>query len=267
MAFYSNSAFGPPQKFVPRLGTQTQPNYLFGSFDFKTEPYIFQVTNVTVASNVAIVAGTLLRGGGGTIPNNAPQAGAKIGIRGTTTNGGIFNVDPTIATTVTWTASTGAISVTFPLTHADVATAPDTGTLVVNQVEIPDVPIILNSASSPLALIFTPDESDNSRCLFAEVRWFGTIPSAATVVLQVSNVDDDGYGATPVSRWQIVENAYGTAPGGTVAASSSLATIAGSAVTQSGAMYQFLMGKFIRAKVTALTGADSTTGLVVSVFA
>lgn len=269
MSLYSNSAFGPPVKFIRRMGTQTEPNYLFGSVDFKTEPWIFQINNVTVSANVAIVAGTLLSGGGGDRPNNVPQAGAKIGIKNTTTSGGIFNVDPTVASTVTWDASTGNVSVTFPLTHADVGTAPDTGTLVIQPYENHDLTgTTAGAASSPLALIFSPDESDNSRCLFAECRWRGTLPSAATVVLQVANMDDDGYGPAPVSRWQTVANAYGTTNGATtVASSASLATIAGSAVTQSGAMYQFLMGKFIRAKVTSLTGADATTGLIVTIFA
>lgn len=255
---YNNSAFGPPYKHVARLGTQTEPFYLFGQFDFKTEPYIFNVVNVTIAANVAIVAGTLASGGGGGNPFNAPQVGAKIGIRGTQTNGGIFNVDPTTAQTVTWAPSTGNISVTFPLTHANVATIADTGTLVVQPAEIPDL-VSAGSSSGPAALIFTPDESDNSRCLYAEAKWTGTVPTAATVVLEVANVDDD-------SRYAIVQNAQGCSPTGVVAASNALATIASSAVTQSGAQYSFIMGKFIRAKVLSMTGGDGTTGLVVTVF-
>ena len=266
---YSNTAFRPSIYQTIRMGTTTEPNYLFGSLDSKTEPWVFAINNVAISANVAIVQATL-RQGGGASPLVAPRVGAKMGIRGTTTNGGIFNVDPTAVSTVTWTPSTGAIAVTFPLTHADVGAITDTGDLIIQPYETADLTgTSAGAASAPVALIFSPDESDNSRCLFAEVRWTGTLPTAATVVLQVANVDDDGYGASPVSRWQTVQNAYGTLQGGStiVAQSANLGVIAGSAVTQSGAMYQFLMGKFIRAKITALTGADATTGIICSVFA
>jgi hypothetical protein len=108
--------------------------------------------------------------------------------------------------------------------------------------------------------VFTPDEDDNSRCLFAEAVWSGTMPSAAVVVLQVANVDDD-------ARYYAVSNAFGVAAGAVVASSVNLATIAGSAVTQAGANYQYIMGKFLRAKVLSMTGGDGTTGLVVTLFA
>lgn len=258
MALYSNSAFGAPFKSVARMQTDLEPNYLFGKFENKTQPWLFNITNVTVASNVAIVAGTLVSGGGAS-PNHVPAVGAKIGIRGTKTSSGLFNVDPTTAATVTWTPASGAVSVTFPLTHADVVTAPDTGTLVIQPIETPDL-VSQGSASAPIALIFSPDESDNSRCLYAEAKWTGMLPTTATVVLQVANVEDD-------SRYAVVLNTQGTAPGATVTASSALASVAAGAVTQSGAEYSFIMGKFIRAKVLSMTGGDGTTGLVVTVFA
>lgn len=258
MALYSNSAFGPPFKTVKRIGTQTEPNYLFGDFDTKTQPFLFSVTSVAITSNVATVTGTL-RSGGGASPNNVPVVGAKMGVRGTTTNSGAFNVDPATVTGVTFTASTGAVSVTFALTHANVSTTTDTGDLVIDPAESFDL-VASGSASAPAALIFTPDESDNSRCLYAHAKWTGTSPSAATVVLQVANVDND-------ADYDTVQNLYGCSSTAVIAASSSLATIAGSAVTQSGAQYSFIAGKFIRAKVTSMTGGDGTTGLVVSVFA
>lgn len=258
MTLYSNSAFGPPYKTIARMGTQTEPNYLFGSFDFKTQPWIFEVASVAVTSDVATVTGTL-KSGGGASPTVVPLVGAKMGIQGTQTNSGSFNVDPATVTAVTFTPSTGAVSVSFALTHANVSVTTDSGILVINPSEAPDL-VAAGSASAPIALIFTPDESDNSRCLFAEAKWSGTSPTAATVVLQVANVDDD-------SRYQTIQNLYGTAPGAVVAASDALATIASSAVTQAGAEYSFIMGKFIRAKVLSMTGGDGTTGLVVTVFA
>lgn len=257
MAIYSNSAFGEPYKEVKRIVTDVQPNYLFGSFNVHTQPWLFNITNVTIAANVAIIAGTLKSGGGASL-NDVPQVGAKVGVRGTTVNGGVFNVDPTTAATVTYTKATGLISVTFPLTGANFGTTASAGDLVVQPFETGDL-VAAGTASAPLALIFTPDESDNSRCLYAEASWSGTLPTGATVALQVANVDDD-------SRYAVVQNVQGTLAGAHVAISDNIASIATSAVTQSGAQYSFIMGKFIRAKVLTMAGGDATTRLTVSVF-
>ena len=85
------------------------------------------------------------------------------------------------------------------------------------------------------------------------------MPTTATVVMQAANVDDD-------ARYAAIENDQGCFSTGTIAASDALASVAGSAVTQSGAQYSFIMGKFLRAKVLAMTGGDSTTALAVTLF-
>lgn len=257
MALYSNSAFGPPLKQVTRMSTGIQPNYLFGSRDPKTGPFQFQVTNVALASNIATVS-VALAGGGGGLAGSGPQVGAKMGVRGTQTNSGLFNVDPATVTAVTWNASTATGTISFALTHSNVSSTADTGELIVQSAETADL-VSAGSASAPIALIFTPDESDNSRCLYAEAKWTGTMPTAATVALQVANVDDD-------SRYAVVENSQGTSATGVIAASDVLATVASSAVTQAGAEYSFIMGKFVRAKVLSMTGGDGTTGLIVTLF-
>lgn len=254
---YKNTAFGAPFKTVKRMDTSAEPNYLFGEFNHDTQPFEFQVSSVSLTSNVATITVQLTAGGG---PNAGikPSVGALMGIQGTTASGGDFNVDPVTVTGVTLDAN-GAGTITFALTHANVGATATAGKLVVQPYEFPDL-VAAGSASRPIALTFEPDESDNSRSLYAEAKWTGTVPTAATVILQVSNVDTD-------SRYAAVGNVQGTAPGAIVAASSSLATIAGSAVTQNGALYSFIMGKFIRAKVLSMTGGDGTTGLVVTVFA
>lgn len=255
MGIYNNSAF--PHSIL-RMGNNPWPIYLFGSFDTKTQPFMFQITQVALTSNVATFTVTIQNGGG---PNAGlvPSIGAKMGARGTTTNGGAFNVDPAIVTAVNINPATGTGTISCSITHANVTTTADSGMLVVQPYETPDL-VVQGTSSIPVALTSTPDESDNSRCLAAEAKWTGTIPTAATVVLEWANVDDD-------SRYQVYENTQGCSPTGAIAASNALATIAGSAVTQSGAQYSFAMGKFIRAKVLAMTGGDGTTGLVVSITA
>lgn len=252
---YSNSAFGPPLKSIARLSTAIEPNYLFGSRDYKTEPLLYQITNLALTSNVVTATVAIKSGGGAT--NTLPVVGAKMGVRGVAT--AAYNVDPTTVVSTTVSNATGTGTITYAKTNANIATAPASGDLVVQSAEVPDI-VAAGTASAPFSLVFTPDEDDNSRCLYAEAVWSGTVPTAATVVLQVANVDDE-------ARYATVKNSIGTLAGASVAASDNLAVIAGSAVTQSGSQYSFIMGKFIRAKVLTATGADSTTGLVVTLFA
>jgi hypothetical protein len=260
MSLYSNSAFGPAFKTIKRMGTQTEPNYLFGSFDYSTQPFLFNITNLVLTSNVVTATVSIISGGGGSspgVPNAIPQVGAKAGVRGA--SNAAYNADPVTVTGVSYDTTTGTGTITYALTHANIGTAVASGQMVVQAYEQGDI-VVSGSASIPISLIFTPDESDNSRSLFGEARWSGTSPTAATVVLQVANVDDD-------ARYLTIQNVQGCAPGAVVAASDALATIASSAVTQGGAQYSFIMGKFIRAKVLSMTGGDGTTALVVTLFA
>lgn len=260
MSLYLNSTFGPPYKKTLRMQYGVLPIYLFGERDSHANPFVFKITQVALTSNVATVTVQLVSGGGGA-PNRAPvvpQVGQNLSVQGTTKAGGAFNVGFGQVTATTVDGTTGAGTISYAATHADVVAVADAGQIVLEPFEFPDL-VDTTSASAPVAQIFTPDDADNSRCLFAEARWTGTSPSAATIKLQVANVDED-------SRYYTVQNAYGVAPGAIVAQSDSLATIAGSAVTQNGAMYQYIMGKFIRAKITAITGGDSTTGLIVTLF-
>ena len=259
MTLYSNSAI---PHAVKRMTAITPPIYLFGYLDSDSEPFKFQVSQVALTSNVATLTVQLVSGGGGivsgTTPYALPQVGAKMGVRGTVSNSGAFNVDPATITAVSISQATGAGTISYALTHANVTAVADVGELWVQPYEVPDL-VAAGTASAPVALAFSPDDSDNSRCLFAEAKWFGTLPSAAVVILQAANVDDD-------ARYLALENAQGCAPGATVAASDNLATIAGSAVTQAGAEYSFILGKFLRAKVLSMTGGDGTTGLIVTLF-
>jgi len=257
MSLYNTTAFGPPFSKVERIQTQTQ-QHLFGSLDSKTQPFLFNVTSVSLADDVATL-GVSIKSGGGPSSLVLPQVGAVCGVQGTQTNAGIFNVDPATVTAVDYNPATGTGTISYALTGDDVAQTTDVGSLVVHPAEIPDL-VEEGSASKPLSTFYGPDEADNARSVFCEAVWSGTIPTSATVVLQVANVNQD-------SRFQTVQNYSGTAPGGSVAASDALATVADGAVTQSGAFYNYLCARFIRAKVLAMDGGDDTTGLVVTIFA
>jgi hypothetical protein len=201
----------------------------------------------------------LISGGGGTDPLTGiapiPVVGATMGVRALTHTG--FNTDPAVVTAVSLNA-TGAGTISYS-NATSLTIASDSGEMVVWPYEYPDL-VSAGTASIAVAQTFTPDDADNSRCLYAEAVWGGTIPTAATVVLQTSNVDRD-------NRYAVLQNTQGVLATGIVAQSNALATIASSAVTQSGALYSFIMGKFLRAKVLSMTGGDSSTSLVLTLFA
>lgn len=247
---YNNTAFPHP---VTRQSTGSLPQYLFGNFDFHTIPFIFAISKTAITSGVATLTVQLVSGGGGATAGSnltLPAVGAVMGVQGTTKSAGVYNVDPTTVSAVSINTATGAGTISYSLSHADIAQATDTGTVAVWPYEYPDL-VASGSASAPIAQSFTPDDSDNARCIFCDAVWTGTVPTTATVVLQVANVDKD-------SRYITVNNAAG---------SPLLASVTSSQViAQAGAEYTFIMGKFIRAKVTAMTGGDSTTGLIVTMF-
>ncbi len=261
MALYNNSAFGPPYKSNLQLVTGILPTYLFGQADSHTEPFLFNVSQVALATDIATLTVQLVGGGGGVaggVPNPGPSVGAKMGVHGTTKASGVFNVDPTTVTAVTFDPSTGAGTISYALSHADVTAIADVGQVSVQPYETGDT-VISSSASIPVSQVNTPDAADNSRCFYCESSWQGTMPTTATVVLQAANIDDD-------SRYAVVENTAGTLATGTVAASDLLASVAGGAVTQSGAEYRFVTSRFLRAKMLTYTGGDSSTKLVVTIY-
>lgn len=252
MPLYQQSVFKPSPQ---RMQANFLPIYLFGSFDTKVTPFVYKVTHVARTTNVATLTVTLQSGGGSLPGSSLPSVGAILGVQGAVTAG--FNTNYAAVTAVAITGASGTIS--YANSGANVATTADVGTCVVLPGEQADVDVVQGSTSAPVALSFTPDDADNSRCLSAEAKWVGTMPTSATVILQWANVDDD-------SRYMTLQNAQGCLSTGVVAASDALATVASGAVTQSGAQYSFILGKFLRAKILAMTGGDATTGLIVTLF-
>jgi len=106
------------------------PGYAFGSLDKSFPNTLLQITNVALTSNVATVTVTVRRG-------KVPAAGSLISITGTAGASGAFNVSNATISTVSIDAVTGIGTITFPLTHADVVSAPDAGQ---GYVPVPEVP-------------------------------------------------------------------------------------------------------------------------------
>ena len=253
MAIYQQSVFKPKPL---RMQTGVLPIYLFGSFDPHPIPFKFMITS-TAQSTTTVTATVAFVGGGGGLYGTLPVVGQILGVQATTRGGGNMNTPYAKITAVSLSSDgIGTISYTVA-TSQTVANGADTGELDVLPYETPDT-ITTTSASIPVAQSFTSDDADNSRCLFVEFA-FPTLPTSCTIQLQTANVDDD-------TRYQTVENAYGTLVGGAaiIASGPNAAVVAAGAATQTGAMYQFLMGKFLRFKVTAISG---TAGVVGTIFA
>ena len=255
---YVNSAFPHP---IKQFVTGVLPTYLFGSLDSHTTPFLFNISQVSVASDVGTLTVQLVSGGGVSLagtPNPTISVGAVMGVRGTTKNSGGLNTDPAVIIASTVSALTGAGTITYAATTADLSAIADVGQVVVLPYEIGDL-VVSGSASDPVAMVNTPDASDNSRSFYAEALWQGTMPTTASVALEGANVNFD-------SRFATLQCDAGTSAGATFAGSDLLGAVVDGAATQSGAEYRFVTSRFIRAKVLGMTGGDGTTRLIVNIF-
>ena len=177
MPLYSTSAFAP----LPEVAIPGKPAYFFGSLPTGTQDTQLRVSNVALTSNVASVTGTIFQG-------NIPAVGNFISIIGSTSTSGLFNVNQATITGVTGTASTGVYTITFALTHADIAVTPDVGTAYVRFAPIGEA--VTSAGGASIAGSVNTTDGRYGNVLTAQV-YFPTAPSAATVALQGSNRNND----------------------------------------------------------------------------
>lgn len=229
MPAYVNAPFNPAQLLV-----KGQPTYLFGSLNQHQGDTVFFVTNVALATNVATVTVQITAG-------EIPTVGSLISIRQTQTSSGLFNVNRAIITAVSITASTGAGTITFALTNANVASVADTGSGVV---EVPEVGETLAAGASIACVIQAPDGDSQFTLPVAVTFPGGVLPTAVTVTLQVALHNVNGEFTNVASA---------------------VVTVAGSAYT-AGPVIQVTLqrGYFYRVIVSGLT-IGSATGVVVKV--
>lgn len=221
MTAYNTSPFGPPP--VLMVGGRTE--FLYGGFADTISSTLIAVSSVAITSNVATVIGTIVSG-------NAPAVGSLVSIQGTKTSSGLFNVTNIALASVTATLTTGAITITFPLTNANVGTTTDTGFAVVPQPLTFDT---LAAGSSKAAASAENDPSTNDERAYMVQVFFGTLPTACTVTLQASLVDQD-------SAYQTV---------------ATVATVTGGTATLNAAVYANANFKFLRFNVSGLTGTGT----------
>lgn len=165
----------PPELLLPGV-----PGYAFGS-KASGPTTLMQVTKVALTSNVATVT-VLVREGA------IPTTSGLITITGTSTASGSFNVTNKAITGVSITAATGVGTITFALTHADVAEIADAGQALVPVPEIGEA--LTNVSSVPFAVPEGSGHDTNELTITWSTR-FPSAPAAVMMTLQaaMNNID------------------------------------------------------------------------------
>lgn len=177
------------------------------------------VTNVALTSNVATVTVTGWSGAN-------PIVGTPITIRGSQVSSGAFNVSNAVLTGTTLDAS-GNGTVTFALTHADVVSAADTGTLTFPPQVTGETAVAAGTIAGALA---RPSAARSTNAVFAQL----TLPAAGvTALTATAQVSEDN--VNWVTRTEVL-------------------TVAGSAIT-AGSVYFETTALFVRFLLSGLTGS------------
>lgn len=168
MPAYINSPFQKPILIMKGVAS-----YLIGSFDYKIGDTYAAVTNVALTSNVATVTVQIITG-------PLPLVGQYISIINTTSTSGLFNVSRAIITGVTINTTTNAGTITFALTHADVATAAQTGSVIVEPAEVGES--VSTTYTSQACVIQAPEGDSQFTVPFSV--YSGATNTAMTATLQ-----------------------------------------------------------------------------------
>lgn len=228
MPYYNQSAFAP----LPEVAIPAKPAYFFGTLPTGTDDTYIRISNVALTSNVATVTGTIYRG-------NIPVVGNDISIIGSTSTGGLFNVSQVQLTAVSVVAATGVGTFSFALTHANVASAVDTGMAII---PIDETSEALANGSSVAIYVPSNELRDLGQKSITTSVVFPSLPTTATVTLFTA----------------ILNNGEEVAAGGEWTSMGVVATVAGGAQTVGPlATFATPAGRFFRLTITGVTGGTS----------
>jgi hypothetical protein len=184
---------------VPILAQKGVATYLFGSYNYRQAHTKAWLTNVALTTNVATVTVQIVEG-------EIPLVGSLISISNSSSTSGTFNVKRAVVTGAT-IAGDGTGTITFALTHADIASAADTGTVIV---EVPEIGETIAAGASIPCLIQAP-EGDSQFTVETAVTC-STMPTGLTVVLQKAIHDRDAEYTTVGNAAVIAASAFTTGP-------------------------------------------------------
>jgi len=208
------------------------PAYLLGSFSQQVGNTNLYVTNVALTSNVATVTVQLITG-------PLPTVGEYISILNTASTSGLFNVSRAVITGVTVSASTGAGTITFALTHANVVSAADAGQVIVEPAEIGES--VAGSVNSVACVVAAPEGDSQFVLPFSYTS--GATQTAATATLQVA-INGNVSGEWTNTAFVVTKTGASTYSAGPVV----------QATLQRGYIY--------RIAVTGVTGTDLAVGKI-----
>lgn len=231
MPIYNNTPFKPPVILL----TTGVPEYLFGAVN-QDQPYSrMQVTNDAGSGATATLTVTLIEG-------NIPSVGDLVSVQGTQNSAGAFNVSATALTAVSITPSTGQGTIQFASATSQASTA-DAGRAISVPQPTSDSISVTGTASVPFTVNFNNPDATGARSLNIATQFTGTLPTTATLSLQVANRDNN--------------TDYSTL--------ATVATVVSGGVTQSDAEITLVTGRFYRLAITGtLTGTANLYASVVT---
>lgn len=177
MPAYQNAPFQNPILVMKGVAA-----YLWGKFSQLVGNTNAAVTNVALTSNVATVTVQIITG-------PMPVVGSLISIINSASTSGLFNVNRAIITAVTIDSATNAGTVTFALTHADVVTAADAGTVIIEPAEVGES--ISGSANSIACVIQAPEGDSQFTVPMAVTGAAGITAMTATLQVAIKNIDSE----------------------------------------------------------------------------
>jgi hypothetical protein len=183
-----------------QLAQKGVPCYLWGSLNLHQGNTIMLVNNVALTTNVATLTVQITAG-------EIPTVGSLISVAQTQTSAGVFNVIRAKLTAVTIVAATGAGTVTFALTNANIGSVSDTGSAIV---EVPEVGETVAAGKSIPCVCDAPHGS--SQFTVTTAVTFSTLPTAITVALQVALHDIEAEYSTIGNCCVVAGTAYTQGP-------------------------------------------------------
>ena len=219
---------------LPETAIPGKPAYFFGSYPADTQDTIAYITNVALTSNVATITVQITGG-------NIPAVGNLITVQNASNSA--FNVSSATITGVTITASTGAGTITYAVTHADVASAAATGSVYIPIAEVAEAVV---ASGSCIKYVPSQEPNDHGVRSITVATTFPTIQAttgAATVTLYTAIKDPGVAPGTAGSEWTSM---------GTVA------VVAAGAQTQGPLQtYTVPAGRFFGVAISGVTGTST----------
>lgn len=198
------------------------PVYGFGSLNRLVAPTRMNITSGSLTGNVATITGTVIEG-------NIPTIGQLVTVAGCSNSAyNVTNVSIASVSAAT-TPDAGVFTITYALTHANIANGALTGLAMAPQIEIGET--IANGASQAIALQSNVGPNNGMDVRFDVT--FPTIPTAAQVDVQTAAIDVD-------SEYVLL---------------TTLAVVAVGVVTGQAIVWPDLRANFVRFNVSGLSGS------------